>query len=83
MLFLTCISPILLEKYFKDWNKILLDKDEKDRIENFAIISRDEIVRRKIADEMKMSANKQAEYEGYLKKMGIPVIVGLVCKIYM
>jgi len=67
------------EKYFKDWNKILLDKDEKDRIDNFAIISRDDIVRRKIADEMKLSANKQAEYEGYLKKMGIPVIVGLVC----
>ncbi|KAL7034425.1 hypothetical protein ACKWTF_007961 [Chironomus riparius] len=65
------------EKYFKDWNKILLDKDEKDRIDNFAIISRDDIVRRKIADEMKLSANKQAEYEGYLKKMGIPVIVGL------
>lgn len=70
---------LVTEKYFKDWNKILLDKDEKDRIDNFAIISRDDIVRRKIADEMKLSANKQAEYEGYLKKMGIPVIVGLVC----
>lgn len=55
-----------------------MDKDEKDRIDNFAIISRDEIVRRKIADEMKLSANKQAEYEGYMKKMGLPVIVGLV-----
>jgi hypothetical protein len=66
------------EKYFKDWNKILLDKEEKERIENFAIISRDEIARRRVADEMKVAADRQAKYEAQLKKMGIPVIVGLV-----
>lgn len=48
-------------------------------MENFAIISRDEIARRKMADEMKVAADRQARYEGQLKKMGIPVIVGLVC----
>jgi hypothetical protein len=67
-----------LEKYFNDWNKILLDKDEKERIDNFAVISRDDLSRRKVADEMKAAADKQAKYESQLKKMGIPVIVGLV-----
>lgn len=47
-------------------------------MDNFAIISRDDLSRRKIADEMKMAADKQAKYESQLKKMGIPVIVGLV-----
>jgi hypothetical protein len=69
---------LTLEKYFKDWNKILLDKDEKERVDNFAIISRDDITRRKAADEMKIAADRQAKYENQLKKMGIPVIVGLV-----
>lgn len=68
----------ILEKYFNDWNKILLDKDEKERMDNFAVISRDDLSRRKVADEMKVSADKQAKYESQLKKMGIPVIVGLV-----
>lgn len=67
-----------LEKYFNDWNKILLDKDEKERMDNFAVISRDDLSRRKVADEMKIAADKQAKYESQLKKMGIPVIVGLV-----
>lgn len=66
------------EKYFNDWNKILLDKDEKDRMDNFAVISRDDLSRRKVADEMKIAADKQAKYESQLKKMGIPVIVGMV-----
>lgn len=71
----------MLEKYFNDWNKILLDKDEKERIENFAIISRDDIARRKkIADDMKVAADRQAKYENQLKKMGLPVIVGLVSR---
>lgn len=47
-------------------------------MDNFAIISRDDLSRRKVADEMKVSADKQAKYETQLKKMGIPVIVGLV-----
>lgn len=47
-------------------------------MDNFAIISRDDLSRRKIADEMKIAADKQAKYESQLKKMGIPVIVGLV-----
>lgn len=67
-----------LEKYFNDWNKIFLDKDEKERMDNFAVISRDDLSRRKVADEMKIAADKQAKYESQLKKMGIPVIVGLV-----
>lgn len=66
------------EKYFNDWSKILLDKDEKERMDKFAVISRDDLSRRKVADEMKMMADKQAKYELQLKKMGIPVIVGLV-----
>lgn len=53
------------------------DKDEKDRMENFAILSRDELTRRKANDEIKLSADKQAQYEHHLKKMGVPVIVGL------
>jgi hypothetical protein len=71
----------LSEKYFNEglqWNKILLDKDEKERMDNFAIISRDDLSRRKVADDMKISADKQAKYESQLKKMGIPVMVGLV-----
>lgn len=68
----------LAEKYFNDWNKILLDKDEKERMDSFAVISRDDLSRRKVADEMKIAADKQAKYESQLKKMGIPVIVGLV-----
>lgn len=67
-----------LEKYFNDWSKILLDKDEKERMDKFAVISRDDLSRRKVADEMKMMADRQAKYETQLKKMGIPVIVGLV-----
>lgn len=47
-------------------------------MDNFAIISRDDLSRRKVADEMKVAADKQAKYENQLKKMGIPVIVGLV-----
>lgn len=47
-------------------------------MDNFAIISRDDLSRRKVADEMKIAADKQAKYESQLKKMGIPVIVGLV-----
>lgn len=50
-------------------------------MDNFAIISRDDLSRRKVADEMKIAADKQAKYESQLKKMGIPVIVGLVNKI--
>lgn len=75
---LSIFSTSRLEKYFNDWNKILLDKDEKERMENFAVISRDDLSRRKVADEMKIAADKQAKYESQLKKMGIPVIVGLV-----
>lgn len=66
-----------LEKYFNDWNKILLDKDEKDRMDSFAVISRDDLSRRKVADEMKLAADKQSKYESQLKRMGVPVIVGL------
>lgn len=66
------------EKYFNDWSKILLDKDEKEKMDKFAVISRDDLSRRKVADEMKMMADRQAKYESQLKKMGIPVIVGLV-----
>lgn len=66
------------EKYFNDWSKILLDKDEKERMDKSAVISRDDLSRRKVADEMKMMADRQAKYESQLKKMGIPVIVGLV-----
>lgn len=73
-----CIISFVSEKYFNDWNKILLDKDEKDKMDTFAIISRDDLSRRKVADDMKMTAEKQAKYESQLKKMGIPVIVGLV-----
>jgi hexosaminidase len=69
---------LLSEKYFNDWNKILLDKDEKDKMDSFAIISRDDLTRRKVADEMKIAADKQAKYESQLKKIGVPVIVGLV-----
>lgn len=47
-------------------------------MDNFAIISRDDLSRRKVADEMRVAADKQAKYENQLKKMGIPVIVGLV-----
>jgi len=68
---------LFAEKYFNDWNKILLDKDEKERMDNFASISRDELSRRKVADEMKAAAERQSKYESQLKKMGIPVIVGL------
>lgn len=68
------------EKYFNDWNKILLDKDEKERMDKFAVISRDDLTRRKVADEMKMATERQAKYESQLKKMGIPVIVGLVSR---
>lgn len=74
----TLISMTFLEKYFNDWSKILLDKDEKEKMDKFAVISRDDLSRRKVADEMKMMADKQAKYESQLKKMGIPVIVGLV-----
>lgn len=50
-------------------------------MDNFAIISRDDLSRRKVADEMKIAADKQAKYESQLKKMGIPVIVGMVSSI--
>lgn len=68
----------IVEKYLNDWNKILLDKDEKDRIENFAIITRDDVARKKVANEMKLASDRQNKYENQLKKMGLPVIVGLV-----
>jgi hypothetical protein len=76
--YVSCIILLLSEKYYNDWNKILLDKDEKDKMDNFAIISRDDLTRRKVADDMKIAAEKQAKYESQLKKMGVPVIVGLV-----
>lgn len=47
-------------------------------MENFAILSRDDLARKKITDEMKLATDTQTKYENQLKKMALPVIVGLV-----
>jgi hypothetical protein len=55
-------------------NKILSDKSPK----YLDLIDENEIERKKKMEEMKIMTETQRKYESQLKKMGIPVINGLV-----
>lgn len=55
-----------------------MNKEEKTRIQNLDVPSRDDIARRRTAaEEKKKATGKLDQYEHDLKRMGIPVLAGL------
>jgi len=62
---------------FDKLDPILLNKQSAKYLQNLEMPSRDEIVRRKIAEQLRYAAEKQTNYEHELQKMGIPIVAGL------
>ncbi|XP_058824095.1 hexosaminidase D [Topomyia yanbarensis] len=58
-------------RFYNEWEAIMQDREEKPRI------SKQDIVKRKSSEELRIAAEKQNHYEHELKKMGVPVIAGI------